>query len=195
LVSNHRSRHRMGDCYGVGNWEEIKSRIPPNNMKKLIVMVIAIFFSLTLQSHPGRTDSNGGHNDRKHGGYHYHNSGSSGSSVSSTYITPPMTHDEINKVLRQSDPPKIVSPKPVVAKTPEQLQDEKRRLFEFRKEGATNGLPTSQFSLGKMYLSGDGCETNKELGMIWVRLAAANGNTDAQEMVKKWDTKLKAEND
>lgn len=28
-------------------------------------------------AHPGRTDSSGGHNDRKHGGYHYHGGGPS----------------------------------------------------------------------------------------------------------------------
>jgi len=46
-------------------------------MKKVlgIVMVIAVLVcwcSLTALAHPGRTDANGGHWDRKNGTYHYH---------------------------------------------------------------------------------------------------------------------------
>jgi len=43
-------------------------------MKKLIFSVI-IFLSFTsiVFAHSGRTDSCGGHNDRKRGGYHVHN--------------------------------------------------------------------------------------------------------------------------
>lgn len=38
--------------------------------KKLFTLFILI--SLLAFSHPGRTDANGGHYDRKNGGYHYH---------------------------------------------------------------------------------------------------------------------------
>ena len=53
-------------------------------VKKLIAAfgILVLAFSVTAIAHPGRTDSNGGHNDRKNGGYHYHNSGSSSSTRS-----------------------------------------------------------------------------------------------------------------
>lgn len=38
--------------------------------KKLFTLFILL--SLLAFSHPGRTDANGGHHDRKNGGYHYH---------------------------------------------------------------------------------------------------------------------------
>ncbi len=55
-------------------------------MKRILTTFVAILFvcSLAALAHPGRTDSKGGHNDRKNGGYHYHNSGSSSSSKSSS---------------------------------------------------------------------------------------------------------------
>ena len=43
-------------------------------MKKFICFCTAIFlFTFTVYSHPGRTDSNGGHYNRSTGEYHYHN--------------------------------------------------------------------------------------------------------------------------
>lgn len=38
--------------------------------KKLFTLFVLV--SLLAFSHPGRTDANGGHHDRKNGGYHYH---------------------------------------------------------------------------------------------------------------------------
>ncbi len=43
-----------------------------------LAVVLLVLGSTSIGiSHPGRTDSNGGHNDRKNGGYHYHNGGPS----------------------------------------------------------------------------------------------------------------------
>lgn len=47
-------------------------------MKKPFLILMLLIFSFSLgtelvQAHSGRTDSCGGHNDRKHGGYHVHN--------------------------------------------------------------------------------------------------------------------------
>ena len=44
------------------------------NLAAIIVGTLACLLAL---GHGGRTDSSGGHNDRKNGGYHYHNSGKS----------------------------------------------------------------------------------------------------------------------
>ena len=45
-------------------------------MKKVIIFLTIVFlfasFSVYVYAHPGKTDSNGGHNDRQNGDYHYH---------------------------------------------------------------------------------------------------------------------------
>lgn len=41
-------------------------------MEKIFLAFILFFLSIPLFAHGGRTDSNGGHHDRKNGGYHYH---------------------------------------------------------------------------------------------------------------------------
>ncbi|MCL1940688.1 MAG: YHYH domain-containing protein [Synergistaceae bacterium] len=57
-------------------------------MKKILVSVwILLLFVTSAFPHPGRTDANGGHYDRKTGQYHYHNSGSSSSRSSSSSST------------------------------------------------------------------------------------------------------------
>jgi hypothetical protein len=38
-----------------------------------LIATIMILMSSVCWAHPGRTDSSGGHNDRRNGGYHYHN--------------------------------------------------------------------------------------------------------------------------
>ena len=43
--------------------------------KSLYASFLILLFStflITAQAHPGRTDSDGGHNDNINGGYHYH---------------------------------------------------------------------------------------------------------------------------
>lgn len=55
-------------------------------MRKLIIgcLVIALAMPDFALSHPGRTNSEGCHNDRKHGGYHCHGGGSGGSSATTS---------------------------------------------------------------------------------------------------------------
>lgn len=68
------------------------------SVRKFVVFIVTllILVTLTALAHPGRTDSNGGHWNRKTGTYHFHTGeyagkGSSGSSSSSEYVpfTPP----------------------------------------------------------------------------------------------------------
>ncbi len=71
--------------------------------KKIICFIIGLtlFFAMsyTVSSHPGRTDANGGHYDRKTGQYHYHNGGSSsGSSSSNSTYTGPTYASKVNAV-------------------------------------------------------------------------------------------------
>lgn len=44
---------------------------------------------------------------------------------------------------------------------------------------ATNGEAWAQCSLGKHYLNGQGCETNRELAVKWLKMAAGNGDMEA----------------
>jgi TPR repeat protein len=60
-----------------------------------------------------------------------------------------------------------------------------QRLFEFRKEQADRDMPTTQFNLGKMYMNGEGCDMNKELGMTYIQKAATNGCSEAAEFLRK----------
>lgn len=61
-------------------------------MKKRIlalVVILLVTFPLLVLAHSGRTDSNGGHYNRKTGEYHYHNGGTAyNSSSSSSYGQP-----------------------------------------------------------------------------------------------------------
>lgn len=56
-------------------------------MKPLIVLLLLLPLSFA-NGHSGRTDSSGGHNDRKNGGYHYHNSGKASPPASPSYTVP-----------------------------------------------------------------------------------------------------------
>lgn len=56
-----------------------------SDMKKLniffhlfLICVFILSFTISVSAHPGRTDSNGGHYNRKTGEYHYHNGSSAG---------------------------------------------------------------------------------------------------------------------
>ena len=49
----------------------------------VVVFTIVVLTAIGILAHSGRTDRYGGHNDRKTGGYHYHNAGSAHASGNS----------------------------------------------------------------------------------------------------------------
>ncbi len=49
-------------------------------MKKIFIIAICLLVPSLVFPHSGRTDRYGGHNNRKTGGYHYHNAGKSSNS-------------------------------------------------------------------------------------------------------------------
>ncbi len=70
-------------------------------MKKRIlalVVILLIVFPLLVLAHSGRTDSNGGHYNRKTGEYHYHNGGPAYNSSSSSNSSQPADVVSIQKV-------------------------------------------------------------------------------------------------
>lgn len=76
----------------------------------IIISLIMIIGTVNTIAHPGRTDSNGGHWDRKNGTYHFHDGssagkGSSGSSSHSEYVpfTPPYDPPTENPYRQKKD--------------------------------------------------------------------------------------------
>jgi len=70
----------------------------------------------------------------------------------------------------------------------EQAQEKTFRLLESR---ATNGDASAQFSLGIHYLSGYGCETNRETGLYWLQKAAEQGSVDASNKQESLNVSVK----
>jgi len=56
--------------------------------KSITILLLLILISTFSYSHSGRTDSNGGHTNRKTGEYHYHNSGYKKQSSTPSYNKP-----------------------------------------------------------------------------------------------------------
>lgn len=65
-------------------------------------LCVVLVLSTIAYAHPGRTDSQGGHWNRKTGTYHYHNGGNSSSSTSSSSYTFEIP-DSIKKELNQKE--------------------------------------------------------------------------------------------
>ena len=65
-------------------------------IQKLSVVMLIVVSGTILHAHPGRTDANGGHYDRKTGQYHYHNSGSKSRSTSNSTSYSGNRHESSN---------------------------------------------------------------------------------------------------
>ena len=93
-------------------------------MKKFLLLLnVIIVLIVSVSAHPGRTDANGGHWDRKNGTYHYHTGEYAGRSSSSfsTYIPA----ETINP-----NPTPTPIPTPIVSETPEPDSDNNPSFFE-----------------------------------------------------------------
>ena len=97
-------------------------------MKCVSAMLLSMFMlssSLTADAHPGRTDRYGGHYNRKTGEYHYHNSGYSGRSASSTGRTKKKTTTKkATSTKSSSSGKKSIAPKTVQPLTPQEAASE-----------------------------------------------------------------------
>ena len=67
----------------------------------LILSLLLLLFTVTVSSHPGRPDSNGGHWNRKEGTYHYHSGEYAGRNSSSSSSE---TADDIEENIVQTAP-------------------------------------------------------------------------------------------
>jgi len=59
------------------------------------------------------------------------------------------------------------------------------RTFLRLQSQATNGEVWAQSSLGLHYLNGQGCETNRELAIKWLKMAAGNGDMEASNKLER----------
>lgn len=61
-----------------------KKKSNPILMIGIGILIVCIIYVLTVYSHPGRTDSNGGHYNRSTGEYHYHTGENAGKDASTS---------------------------------------------------------------------------------------------------------------
>ncbi len=59
------------------------------------------------------------------------------------------------------------------------------RTVRWLQSQATNGSSSAQCSLGLHYFKGQGCETNRELAIYWLKKAAGQGDTEAKDTLAR----------
>jgi TPR repeat protein len=83
------------------------------------------------------------------------------------------------------DPPPELIQKQIEAAKAKAILDKKRaeqaqvNAVKWLQPQATNGSAYAQYSLGLHYLSGQGCETNREQAIYWLQKAATQGDLEA----------------
>ena len=116
------------------------------------------------------------------GSYHY--TGSDGAAYAiaeydygKPYVPPPLTPEQI-KAAQDATKARAVAAK----KRAEQGQI---NAVKWLQPQATNGSPSAQCSLGIHYLNGQGCETNREFAIYWLKKAADQGDLEASNTLAK----------
>ncbi|MDW7674674.1 MAG: stalk domain-containing protein [Bacillota bacterium] len=113
-----------------------------------ILMLLFVVFSSYAFAHSGRTDSSGGHYDRKTGTYHYHNSGSSSNSSSS-----PSTVNDVDKIILENREFNLIQDQENLILL---LQDLSSQIEELKKElDEINKLLVELTSLGVAFVPSD----------------------------------------
>lgn len=64
------------------------------------------------------------------------------------------------------------------------LPKNEEKAFRILGEMARSGDSSGQFHLGIAYYKGEGCERNTQEAIRWLKAAAAQGNTDAREVLE-----------
>jgi len=75
-------------------------------------------------------------------------------------------------------PPPPLTPEQIAARKAAQKAALQKSFFTIQRM-ATNGEVSAQYSLGLRYLTGMGCETNREQAIYWLQKAADAGDTEA----------------
>lgn len=139
------------------------------------------FFSASCFAHPGRTDANGGHTDRRTGAYHYHGGGPARSYTPSP-ITPPA-----NAPPPQKPTPPEVRPYPGGSVSAEKQAEAAAKLLDWHKSQAAAGSASAQYEMGMRHLTGNGVVQSCEKAREWLIKAAKQENLQAYERLKNLD--------
>ena len=93
------------------------------------------------------------------------------------YVPPPLTPEQI-KAAQEAANARTIANK----KNAEQAQGNAVRWLQPQ---ATNGNASAQCRLGLRYLNGQGCETNRELAIYWLKKAADQGDAEASTVLTR----------
>lgn len=147
----------------------------------LRAVVFGSFFGASCFAHPGRTDANGGHYDRRNGGYHYHGSGSPRS-----YNRAPST-PSVRPTPAPTPAPRNVRPYPAGPNSPEKQAEANSKVLEWHKTQAAAGSASAQYEMGMRHLKGDGVEQSCVKAREWLTKAAKQENLQAYEQLRMMD--------
>lgn len=108
--------------------------------------------------------------------------------VENEYVKDKIDKDSAAKKLMEMDV-EIQALEKKVAQTAKDRQDRQKeavkiKVVEFKKTQASNNVAYAQYDLGKLYLTGDGVESNRDLALYWINRAATNGYKDAEVFLK-----------
>lgn len=124
-------------------------------------------------SHSGGLDANGGHNDRKNGGYHYHRTPPS---------TPPPSEKPSARYGESSAQTQTVAPvRQVVLPTEAQKAETEAKVIAWQMKQADAGYASAQYDVGLRYLTGNGVEKDADKAISYLKKAASQGHTQAQK--------------
>jgi hypothetical protein len=93
------------------------------------------------------------------------------------YVPPPLTPEQIQAAQKAANARAIAN-----KKIAEQGQVNAVRWLQPQ---ATNGNASAQCRLGLHYLNGQGCETNREQAIYWLKKAADQGDTEASNTLTR----------
>jgi TPR repeat protein len=123
--------------------------------------------------HSGRTDANGGHNDRKNGGYHYHGTPPSKS---------PPSESVSGRYNESSAQTQTVAPvRPVVVPTEAQKAETDAKVIAWQIKQSAAGFASAQYDLGVRYLTGTGVEKDLDKAISLLESAAKQNHSLAQK--------------
>jgi hypothetical protein len=136
----------------------------------LLAAISLLGMSLVF-AHSGRTDANGGHNDRKNGGYHYHGTPPSKSPPSET------GRGTTTSVVA----PQLAPVRPVVIPTEAQRAQTEATVIAWQIKQAAAGYASAQYDLGVRYLTGNGVEKDLDKAISLLESAAKQNHSLAQK--------------
>jgi TPR repeat protein len=90
---------------------------------------------------------------------------------------------DYGKPITEQERDRLFAQPAVRQKTVEEIALESDRVVRYQLTQASNGLPSFQFEIARRYLRGDGVETNRALGLHWLRAAVTNGHEGASNLL------------